>query len=127
MRQYDQAKAKLEEGSEEAMIVFYNTRLALCWARTKETTRYDELMARAEPYKLRTVPAVRIIRNTVVNRTNVRVGEVVQCSEADARLLLAIGKAERIASGSEPAAALLRSPSRTDRANRTHHTRGTTS
>jgi phage terminase large subunit GpA-like protein len=35
MRQYDAAKAKLEEGSEEAMIVFYNTRLALCWARRR--------------------------------------------------------------------------------------------
>jgi phage terminase large subunit GpA-like protein len=56
MRQYDQAKAKLEEGSEEAMIVFYNTRLALCWARTKETTKYDELMQRAEPYRLGAVP-----------------------------------------------------------------------
>lgn len=57
MRQYDLAKAKLEEGSEESMIVFYNTRLARCWARTKETTRHDELMNRAEPYKLGTVPA----------------------------------------------------------------------
>lgn len=56
MKQYDKAKAKLEEGSEEAMITFYNTRLALCWERTKETTRYDELMARAEPYRLGTVP-----------------------------------------------------------------------
>ncbi len=57
MRQYELAKAKLEEGSEESMIVFYNTRLARCWARTKETTRHDELMNRAEPYKLGTVPA----------------------------------------------------------------------
>ena len=56
MRQYDMAKAKLEEGSEEAMIVFYNTRLARCWARSKETTKYDELMNRAEPYRLGTVP-----------------------------------------------------------------------
>lgn len=57
MRQYDLAKAKLEEGSEESMIVFYNTRLARCWARTKETTKHEELMNRAEPYKLGTVPA----------------------------------------------------------------------
>lgn len=57
MRQYDMAKAKLEEGSEEAMIVFYNTRLARCWARTKETTRYEELQQRAEDYRLGTVPA----------------------------------------------------------------------
>jgi transcription elongation factor len=51
MKQYDKAKAKLEEGSEEAMITFYNTRLALCWERTKETTKYDELMARAGGYR----------------------------------------------------------------------------
>ena len=57
MRQYDLAKAKLEEGSEEAMIVFYNTRLAKCWTRTKETTRWEALQQRAEPYKLTTVPA----------------------------------------------------------------------
>jgi len=57
MRQYKLAKAKLDEGSEEAMIVFYNTRLARCWARSKESTRFDALMARAEDYRLGTVPA----------------------------------------------------------------------
>lgn len=61
LKQYDKAKAKLEEGSEEAMITFYNTRLALCWERTKETTRYDELQARAGGYKLGTVPAGAVI------------------------------------------------------------------
>ncbi len=61
MRQYNMAKAKLDEGSEEAMIVFYNTRLARCWARSKESTKYDELMNRAEPYKLGTVPAGGLI------------------------------------------------------------------
>lgn len=67
MRQYDLAKAKLDEGSEEAMIVFYNTRWARCWARTKETTRYDELMARAEPYKLRTVPAGGLVLTAAID------------------------------------------------------------
>lgn len=67
MRQYDQAKAKLEEGSEEAMIVFYNTRLAQCWARTRETTRYDELMARAEAYKLGTVPAGGLVLTAAID------------------------------------------------------------
>lgn len=67
MKQYDKAKAKLEEGSEEAMIVFYNTRLALCWARTKETTRYDELMQRAEPYRLGTVPMGGLILTAAID------------------------------------------------------------
>ncbi len=57
MRQYQLAKAKLDQGSEESMIVFYNTRLAKCWARSKEMTQHDDLMARAESYKLGTVPA----------------------------------------------------------------------
>ena len=56
-REYDKAKSKLDEGSEEAMIAFYNTRLAKSWERQKEQTKADELMARAEPYKLGTCPA----------------------------------------------------------------------
>jgi phage terminase large subunit GpA-like protein len=67
MRQYDMAKAKLEEGSEEAMIVFYNTRLARCWARTKETTRYDELQQRAEDYRLGTVPAGGLVLTAAID------------------------------------------------------------
>jgi phage terminase large subunit GpA-like protein len=61
LNQYDKAKAKLEEGDDTSMIVFYNTRLAKCWARSKETTRYEGLMARAEPYRLTTVPAGGLI------------------------------------------------------------------
>jgi phage terminase large subunit GpA-like protein len=56
MRQYDKAKQRLEEGSEEAMIAFYNTRLALCWERAKEQTKHDELMNRADSYKVGVVP-----------------------------------------------------------------------
>ncbi len=67
MRQYNMAKAKLDEGSEEAMIVFYNTRLARCWARSKESTKYDELMNRAEPYKLGTVPAGGLILTAAID------------------------------------------------------------
>jgi phage terminase large subunit GpA-like protein len=67
MRQYDMAKAKLEEGSEEAMIVFYNTRLARCWARSKETTRYDELQQRAEDYRLGTVPAGGLVLTAAID------------------------------------------------------------
>jgi phage terminase large subunit GpA-like protein len=57
MRLYDKAKHELDAGNENDMIVFYNTSLARCWARAKEQTKYDELMARAEPYKLGTCPA----------------------------------------------------------------------
>lgn len=67
MRQYAQAKAKLDEGSEEAMIVFYNTRLALCWARSKESTKYDTLMARAEDYRLGTVPMGGLILTAAID------------------------------------------------------------
>lgn len=67
MKQYDKAKAKLEEGSEEAMITFYNTRLALCWERTKETTRYDELMNRAGGYALGTVPAGGVVLTAAID------------------------------------------------------------
>lgn len=67
MRQYNMAKAKLEEGSEEAMIVFYNTRLARCWARSKENTRYDELMNRAEDYRLGTVPAGGLVLTAAID------------------------------------------------------------
>lgn len=56
LREYRAARAKLEEGSEELMITFYNTRLARCWERKKEQTKASELQARAEPYKLGTVP-----------------------------------------------------------------------
>jgi phage terminase large subunit GpA-like protein len=66
-RQYTMAKGKYEEGSEESMIVFYNTRLARCWARTKETTRYDELMQRAEPYRLGTVPAGGLVLTAAID------------------------------------------------------------
>lgn len=56
LREYRAARAKLEEGSEELMITFYNTRLARCWERKKEQTKATELQARAETYKLGTVP-----------------------------------------------------------------------
>lgn len=67
MKQYDAAKAKLDQGSEESMIVFYNTRLARCWARTKETTRYEELMLRAEPYRLGTVPMGGLVLTAAID------------------------------------------------------------
>jgi phage terminase large subunit GpA-like protein len=66
-RQYQKAKAKLEEGDDTAMIVFYNTRLARCWERSKENTRYDQLMARAEDYRLGTVPMGGLVLTAAVD------------------------------------------------------------
>lgn len=51
------AKAKLEEGSDEAMIAFYNTRLARVWKADAETTSAQQLRERVEAYRLGTVPA----------------------------------------------------------------------
>jgi len=67
LNQYDKAKAKLEEGDDTSMIVFYNTRLAKCWARSKETTRFEGLMARAEPYRLGTVPAGGLVLTAAID------------------------------------------------------------
>lgn len=67
LREYRAAKAKLDEGSEELMITFYNTRLARCWERKKEQTKASELQARAEPYKLGTVPKGGLILTSQVD------------------------------------------------------------
>lgn len=67
MRQYEQAKAKKEEGSDDEMIVFYNTRLARCWAAAKETTSHEALMARAENYALRTVPLGGLVLTAAID------------------------------------------------------------
>lgn len=72
IREYSKAKAKLDEGSEEGMIAFYNTRLARCWERQKEQTQYDELMARAEPYRLGTVPTKALVLTAAIDTQNDR-------------------------------------------------------
>lgn len=94
MRQYGMAKAKLEEGSEEAMIVFYNTRLARCWARSKENTRYDELMNRAEDYRLGTVPAGGLVLTAAIDTQAYRLefkvvawGEGMECWVVDYQVI----------------------------------------
>lgn len=56
-RQYLKAKLKQEQGDQSAMQVFYNTRLALCWDASLESTKAEELKSRAEDYRLGTVPA----------------------------------------------------------------------
>jgi hypothetical protein len=58
------------------------------------------------------MPQVRITSNTVVNRKNVRVGDVVGVSESDARLLVAIGKAEPVGHQDTKVAAVLKSAAR---------------
>jgi phage terminase large subunit GpA-like protein len=90
VRQYNMAKAKLDEGSEESMIVFYNTRLARCWARSKESTRWDALQQRAEDYKLGAVPMGGIVLtaaiDTQAHRLELKVvawGEGMECWVVD--------------------------------------------
>lgn len=94
MRQYNMAKAKLDEGSEEAMIVFYNTRLARCWARSKESTRFDALMARAEDYRLGTVPMGGIVLTAAIDTQAYRLelkvvawGEGMECWVVDYQVI----------------------------------------
>jgi phage terminase large subunit GpA-like protein len=72
LREYRAARAKLDEGSEELMIVFYNTRLARCWERKKEQTKATELKARAGGYKLGTVPMKGLILTGAVDTQNDR-------------------------------------------------------
>ncbi|MCF8156665.1 MAG: phage terminase large subunit family protein [Rhodoferax sp.] len=94
VRQYNMAKGKLDEGSEESMIVFYNTRLAKCWARSKESTRFDALMARAEPYKLSTVPMGGLILTAAIDTQAYRLemkvvawGEGMECWVVDYQVI----------------------------------------
>lgn len=72
VRLYEKAKHQLDQGDENEMIVFYNTRLARCWARQKEQAKYDELMARAEDYLLGTVPAKALVLTAAIDTQNDR-------------------------------------------------------
>jgi phage terminase large subunit GpA-like protein len=56
MRDYEEAKKLEDAGDESEMIVFYNTRLARCWARSVDIESYEVLKNRAIDYKLRTAP-----------------------------------------------------------------------
>ena len=47
-REYAHAKVLYEKGDPNAMQVFYNTRLALSWANTMDSTTAQELMQRAD-------------------------------------------------------------------------------
>lgn len=94
VRQYNMAKAKLEEGDDTSMIVFYNTRLAKCWTRSKETTRYDVLMSRAEDYRLGTVPAGGLVLTAAIDTQAYRLeykvlawGEGMECWVVDYQVI----------------------------------------
>lgn len=95
MRLYEKAKAQMEQGNENEMIVFYNTRLARCWARQKEQAKYDELMARAEDYLLGTVPAKALVLTAAIDTQNDRLemkvvgwGEGMECWVVDYQIIL---------------------------------------
>lgn len=72
MRMYARAKAVQDVGNDNEMIVFYNTRLARCWAPERERARHEDLHARAEPYKLGTVPAGAYVLTAAVDTQNNR-------------------------------------------------------
>lgn len=94
MREYLAAKVKLDEGSEELMITFYNTRLARSWERAKEQTKYSELMERAADYRLGTVPAAGLVLTASIDTQNDRLefkvvawGEGMECWIVDYQII----------------------------------------
>ncbi len=72
MREYAAAKVKMADGSDDLMITFYNTRLARTWARKKEQTKFQDLIDRAESYRLGTVPAGGLSLTAAVDTQNDR-------------------------------------------------------
>lgn len=86
LNKHAKAKELMDAGNEHEMIVFYNTRLAQCWARAKEQAKWDAIMARAEPYKLGTVPARALVltcaidcQNTYLQYNVIGWGEGMEC------------------------------------------------
>jgi phage terminase large subunit GpA-like protein len=93
-REYQAAKKALDEGSEELMIVFYNTRLARSWERAKEQTKHDALKDRAEDYRLGTVPADGLVLTAAIDTQNDRLefkvvawGEGMECWIVDYQII----------------------------------------
>jgi phage terminase large subunit GpA-like protein len=66
-KQYEKAKAALARGDQEAMQVFYNTRLARVWNPSEESAKSDQLKARAEDFRLRTIPAACLVLTSAVD------------------------------------------------------------
>lgn len=66
-KQYDKAKRAQDKGDLEPMQVFYNTRLARLWDAAQEMTKASELKARAEDYRLGSVPRGALILTAAVD------------------------------------------------------------
>lgn len=66
-KQYTKALLASARGDLEPMQVFYNTRLARVWDSAQEMTKASELKARAEEYRLGTVPAGALILTAAVD------------------------------------------------------------
>ncbi len=66
-KQYAKALLASARGDLEPMQVFYNTRLARVWDSAQEMTKASELKARAEEYRLGTVPAGALILTASVD------------------------------------------------------------
>lgn len=71
-KQYDKAKSAADKGDLEPMQVFYNTRLGEVWDSAQEMTKASELKARAEDYRLGTVPEPAMILTAAVDTQNDR-------------------------------------------------------
>lgn len=66
-KQYVKALLAAARGDLEPMQVFYNTRLAEVWDSAQEMTKASELKARAEEYRLGSVPAGALILTAAVD------------------------------------------------------------
>lgn len=66
-KQYVKALLAAARGDLEPMQVFYNTRLAEVWDSAQEMTKASELKARAEEYRLGSVPSGALILTAAVD------------------------------------------------------------
>lgn len=66
-KQYTKALLAAARGDLEPMQVFYNTRLAQVWDSAQEMTKASELKARAEEYRLGSVPTGALILTAAVD------------------------------------------------------------
>ena len=66
-KQYAKAQLAAARGDLEPMQVFYNTRLAQVWDSAQEMTKASELKARAEEYRLGSVPTGALILTAAVD------------------------------------------------------------
>lgn len=76
-RQHAKAEAAKARGDKEPMQVFWNTRLARTWDASQEIAKADHLKARAEDYRLRTLPRGALVLTCAVdvqgNRLEVKI------------------------------------------------------